>query len=83
MPKYDYACPACAAEFEIKRRFAEADEPAHCPQCGKVAARKLTVFGYVKGGAKSKPAPQQQPKAHAAGCPCCAPVRAPRTAQPD
>ena len=40
----------------------------------EAAARKLTLFGYVKGGATSKPPPLQpdKPKAHAAGCPCCA-----------
>jgi len=73
MPKYDYACPTCEAEFEIKRSFADADKPALCPTCGEPAERKLTLFGYVKGGATSKPTPlAQQPKTHAAGCPCCA-----------
>ena len=74
MPKYEYACPTCEADFEIKRSFADSDKPALCPACGKAAARKLTLFGYVKGGATSKPPPLQpdKPKAHAAGCPCCA-----------
>jgi putative FmdB family regulatory protein len=73
MPKYQYACTACDSEFEIKRSFADVDQPTHCPQCGQPAARKLTLFGYVKGGGTSKPAPLQKdaPKAHAAGCPCC------------
>ncbi|MCX6017665.1 MAG: zinc ribbon domain-containing protein [Chloroflexi bacterium] len=78
MPKYQYACPTCEVEFEIKRSFAECDQPAHCPDCGGVAARRPTLFGYVKGGASApKPAAQTQ-KVHAMGCPCCSAAPRPK-----
>jgi putative FmdB family regulatory protein len=38
MPLYDYQCPSCSHQFEVKQGFS--DEPcAVCPQCESVSRR--------------------------------------------
>ena len=38
MPMYDYQCPSCAHQFEVKQGFG--DEPyTSCPQCESVSRR--------------------------------------------
>jgi len=38
MPKYDYRCPSCDAEFEVSRPM-RATEEVCCPSCGSVATK--------------------------------------------
>lgn len=40
MPRYDFACPACACIFEAKRAI-EARDSAPCPGCGGPAPRQF------------------------------------------
>ena len=44
MPIYEYRCPNCGNEFELRRPFSSADEPASCPKCGKNAEKLLSAF---------------------------------------
>lgn len=52
MPIYEYRCPKCGTSFEKLRRFAEADEPIECPQCGiKTRDRLMSAFATSGCGA--------------------------------
>ena len=43
MPRYDFACPECGAQFEVERPAAAASEPAPCPVCGEAGRRLFTM----------------------------------------
>lgn len=79
MPMYLYACPTCEAEFERKLSMADCDLPVDCPECGGLAERKPTLFGFVKGNsnaeqnARALQNEMKKKRTHAAGCPCCIP----------
>jgi putative FmdB family regulatory protein len=83
MPTYAFTCPRCAAEFDEKRSFARADDPAICPICGDDHATKvISSIAFYSPGTAAKslldPGARQKAKApastaHAAGCPCCSP----------
>lgn len=79
MATYLYACPTCDAEFEIKRSMAECDLPVDCPDCGGLADRKPTLFGFFKGNSNSEQNARalqnelKKKRTHMAGCPCCVP----------
>ncbi len=51
MPTYDYACDACAHEFERVQRITE-NAIKKCPDCGKMKARRMIGGGsfILKGG---------------------------------
>jgi len=49
MPVYEYFCPKCKREFELRRPFSEADKPASCPDCGSQAERLISVFASKTG----------------------------------
>ncbi|MBL8235041.1 MAG: zinc ribbon domain-containing protein, partial [Bryobacterales bacterium] len=52
MPIYEYRCQKCGSSFEKLRRFAEADEPIECPQCGsKTRDRLMSAFATSGCGA--------------------------------
>ena len=57
MPYYEYKCGDCSAEFELKRRVAEIDDPVICPECnGAHVARQVSLvmaFSHGEGGAVS------------------------------
>src|SRR5688500_6234306 len=69
MPTYEYRCPA-GHEFEkFYRKISDAGAEVPCPQCGKVAERKLSagaglvfkgsgfyITDYGKDGKKDQPA---------------------------
>ena len=46
MPIYEYYCYECANEFQLLRTFAQADEAAPCPTCGKGSERQLSTFSF-------------------------------------
>src|SRR5450631_3755791 len=52
MPTYEYACAACAHEWETVQRITEAPIDV-CPKCAKSAAHRLISAGtnfILKGG---------------------------------
>jgi putative FmdB family regulatory protein len=57
MPIYEYLCPDCDLEFELRRPFSEADGDAPCPRCQNHARRTVTacaVFSRGEGGKTSR-----------------------------
>jgi len=44
MPMYEYWCPKCQKEFEIKRLMADLDKPAFCPGCGAEGEKLVSTF---------------------------------------
>jgi putative FmdB family regulatory protein len=51
MPIYEYACDACATEFEkLVRRSSEEIE---CPKCGSTSVtRQVSAFAFKSGGGR-------------------------------
>ncbi len=43
MPLYEYACKSCGSDFEKLRPMSEGHE-AHCPECGQVSKRVLSLI---------------------------------------
>jgi putative FmdB family regulatory protein len=41
MPTYQYLCQSCSTVYEERRRFAQADDPSHCPECSSPRVRRL------------------------------------------
>ncbi len=50
MPIYEYVCPGCNLEFEIKRPMSESDKATNCPQCNSSARKQFSSFGCKTGG---------------------------------
>jgi putative FmdB family regulatory protein len=44
MATYEYWCPNCQKEFEVRRPVAEFDKPASCPDCGTEGQRLMSTF---------------------------------------
>jgi len=44
MPTYEYWCPKCQKEFEVRRLMADFDKPASCPRCGTKGERLVSTF---------------------------------------
>lgn len=44
MPTYEYWCPKCQKEFELRRPIADFDKPASCPRCGAEGERLMSAF---------------------------------------
>jgi putative FmdB family regulatory protein len=44
MPIYEYQCATCAVRFDRMRPMSQADEPAQCPRCGTLVARRASTF---------------------------------------
>ena len=42
MPLYEYQCPSCSHEFELKQSF-NADPYTICPRCEAVSRRSFTL----------------------------------------
>ncbi|MBI4234462.1 MAG: zinc ribbon domain-containing protein [Chloroflexi bacterium] len=50
MPIYEYQCPQCGRQFELRRSYQEIDTPAPCPQCGGQGKRLLSAAATKIGG---------------------------------
>jgi putative FmdB family regulatory protein len=48
MPIYEYVCPQCRYEFEIRLSFDAKDAPL-CPKCKTEARRLISSFGCKTG----------------------------------
>jgi len=49
VPRYDYKCPECEHEFEVKQSFSE-DPVASCPSCGTASQRVFHAVPVVFKG---------------------------------
>ncbi|MFC1999702.1 zinc ribbon domain-containing protein [Chloroflexota bacterium] len=49
MPIYEYLCPKCNVEFELRRPFSEADKSASCPNCNSKAQKLVSGFASKTG----------------------------------
>jgi putative FmdB family regulatory protein len=87
MPTYDYRCEACGG-FDALRSVAERNEPAACPDCGRLAPRVMAsaprlalLDGTTRSALATNERARHEPRrsgeyarlAHPAGCGCCAP----------
>lgn len=65
MPLYEFLCPVCGTKFEQLRRFAQADDPATCPQ-GHTGAKRLMspvmIFAKDRYGSTLLPGTGYEPK---------------------
>jgi putative FmdB family regulatory protein len=50
MPIYEYACPQCKHEFELRLSFRESDSTALCPKCNSISQRLTSSFACKTGG---------------------------------
>lgn len=55
MPRYEYRCRECGADFELSRPMAEASAPARCPSGGHEDTVKLLSTVAVGGAAGPAP----------------------------
>jgi len=49
MPTYEYWCPKCNKEFEIKKPMSDLDKPASCPNCGTKGEKLVSTFASKIG----------------------------------
>lgn len=49
MPLYDYQCPSCYHEFELRQSFSS-DPHATCPRCAAMSRRKFHVVPVIYKG---------------------------------
>ena len=49
MPLYDYQCPSCSHEFELRQSF-NANPRAVCPRCEGMSRRKFHVVPVIYKG---------------------------------
>jgi putative FmdB family regulatory protein len=52
MPIYEYECPACGKEFELRRGINDSDREIKCPKCG--AGDQRRVFSMFSTGSLSR-----------------------------
>jgi len=57
MPIYEYYCPKCKKEFEVKRSVTEFDQPMVCSECGSKAERLISGFASKTGSYLQTPKP--------------------------
>ncbi len=49
MPFYEYYCPSCDKEFQLRRPMGQYDESAKCPDCRGQAKKLLSNFAAKLG----------------------------------
>ena len=49
MPTYEYQCEACEHRFDLRQSF-PADTVTDCPQCGKLAKRRISLVPVIFKG---------------------------------
>jgi putative FmdB family regulatory protein len=50
MPIYEYLCPRCNYEFEVKRLYSETNCSTLCPKCASEARQLVSSFACKTGG---------------------------------
>ena len=54
MPFYDFNCTKCGKQFTVRRKLAEMDDPAPCPECGtEETRRQISVFYATNTGSST------------------------------
>ena len=54
MPVYAFDCLKCGADFSLRRKFDEMEDPATCPECGSgETKRKISVFYATNTGSST------------------------------
>lgn len=94
MPTYDYACPDCGG-FDAFRSLSARNDPAACPDCGTPSPRVFASaprLALLDGGTRAamdvnerarhepRRSGEYQRLRHPAGCGCCSPSAARRSA---
>ena len=44
MALYEFVCPACKKQFEVRRSIHEAEKITVCPSCGNKANKLVSAF---------------------------------------
>ena len=57
MPIYEYYCPKCKTEFELKRPVSESNQPVVCNQCDSKAQKLISGFASKTGSYLQSPKP--------------------------
>ncbi len=55
MPVYEYWCPRCLKEFEVKKPIADFGKPAFCPGCNAEGERLISNFASKTGSTLQVP----------------------------
>ncbi len=50
MPIYEYYCPQCKSQFELRLSFSESSRTSQCPKCKTDAERLISSFACKTGG---------------------------------
>jgi putative FmdB family regulatory protein len=50
MPIYEYFCPQCKTEFELRLTINEFDRPELCPKCHSIAQKLISSFSTKNAG---------------------------------
>ena len=54
MPIYDFVCQGCGKSFTLRRKFAEMEDPADCPECGSgETKRQISIFYATNTGSST------------------------------
>ncbi|MEA3442377.1 MAG: zinc ribbon domain-containing protein [Chloroflexota bacterium] len=59
MATYEFWCPKCKKEFEVKRPMSDFDKPASCPDCGTQGGKLVSNFASNLGSTMH--VPEKQP----------------------
>ena len=49
MPIYEYYCPKCDKEFELRRTISMSESKALCPSCGSKSQKLVSSFASKVG----------------------------------
>jgi len=49
MAYYEYRCPDCGTDFEIKKSMKDFDRIEYCPSCTCISNRLLNPIGHIWG----------------------------------
>lgn len=69
MPAYDFICDDCNQTFTLKRSFAQAGDPADCPDCAssRHTRKVFSAVAFNLAGGASRP-PDPTPAPSSGGC---------------
>ncbi|MFE6778892.1 zinc ribbon domain-containing protein [Streptomyces sp. NPDC057702] len=67
MPRYEYRCRACGANFELSRPMADANAPATCPDGHGDTVKLLSTVAVATGATAARGAAPAAPT----GGGCC------------